>query len=155
MSGSWTSEGVFGSNVGDPSRREQRHRGGGRTATRVFAASQRRDCVSVRLRFALFHSIRAKGPRLAPGESYPDEVVTRKVMNLLTETEQREQERDVLLREQKLVVRMVPIRVLHCQVGEKEFFADVFDNDRKVFCPDYPVQKCALFNNLKHSCCIL
>ena len=50
---------------------------------------------------------------------------------------------------------MVPIRVLHCRSGDAEFFADVFDKDLKVFCPDFPVQKCAWFSNLKHSCSIM
>ena len=76
-------------------------------------------------------------------------------MKLLDDTTQRERQYEVLLRNQKLVVGMVPIRVLHLKSGDAEFFADVFDKDRKVFCPNYPVQKCAFFSNLKHSCSIM
>ena len=92
---------------------------------------------------------------MVSSDAYQDEEVIRVVMKLLEDTGQRGREYEVLLRWQKLVVGMVPIRVLHCRSGDAEFFADVFDKDLKVFCPDFPVQKCAWLSNLKHSCSIM
>ena len=64
-------------------------------------------------------------------------------------------EYEVVCHQQMLTVSIIPIRILQCQSGEYQFSVSVFDNDRKVFCPDYPVQKCGVWKNLSSSCSIL
>ena len=46
-------------------------------------------------------------------------------------------EYEVVCHQQMLTVSIIPIRILQCQSGEYQFSVSVFDNDRKVFCPDY------------------
>ena len=57
--------------------------------------------------------------------------------------------------QQQLTISVIPLRVLYCQSGEHMFYVTVFDLDHKIYCPEYPVQKCGFWNNMNASCSIM
>ena len=57
--------------------------------------------------------------------------------------------------QQRLTVSVVPVRILHCESEVNRFDVSVFDMDCKVYCPDYPVQKCGLWRNLVGNCTVM
>ena len=57
--------------------------------------------------------------------------------------------------QQRLTASVIPVRILHCESEVNRFDVSVFDMDYKVYCPDYPVQKCGLWKNVAGNCCVM
>ena len=66
-----------------------------------------------------------------------------------------ESQYEVIGHQQRLSVYVIPMRILHCDSETFSFDVCVFDEDLKIYCPDYPVQGCGMWKNVFAKCSVM